>query len=147
MKTEHKRTMHLSGKILFGFLVVLGSTTYLLSNTMSTASESSATSPYSTFDGSTLDEKTDPLTDAIQIDPKVKVEFKGKAPLRVTFDSRQLVGPMENCTWNFGDGETAQGPVASHIFTSEGIYSVTLVAKQKTGQVHQEQLTVLVTPQ
>ena len=147
MKKENKATMPLSVKILIGVLIVFGSTTYLLSNNVSSASESSANSQFSTFNVSATDEKTKLSTAAIQYEPNIKAEFKGKAPLQVTFDSRKLVGPMESCTWNFGDGEMAQGPVASHIFTSEGIYSVTLVAKRKTGQIHQEQLTVSVTPQ
>jgi len=69
----------------------------------------------------------------------------GKAPYRVTFDSKQLVGPMESDTWNFGDGEITQGPVASHVFISEGTYAVTLIAKAKTGEVREEQVIVNVT--
>ncbi len=52
---------------------------------------------------------------------------------------------MESYTWNFGDEEMAQGPVASHVFISEGTYAVTLVAKAKTGQVHEETVIVNVT--
>jgi PKD repeat protein len=75
---------------------------------------------------------------------EIAAQYQGKAPFRVTFDSKQLVGPMESYSWNFGDGETAQGPVASHTFISEGMYSVTLIAKQKTGEVQEKQLKVLV---
>lgn len=74
------------------------------------------------------------------------VDFEGKAPFQVTFDSQQFTGPVESCTWNFGDGETFQGPVASHTFTSAGNYSVTLTAKEKTGKEHQKKISVLVLP-
>jgi len=132
MKTGNKRNMSLSGKSVFTFLVLLGASTYLLSNGVSTASQSNNSELLPSF-----------TTSEVARDDKAS--FAGKAPFQVTFDSKQLVGPMESYSWNFGDGEMAQGPVASHIFITEGTYSVTLIAKAKTGQVHEEQVTVNVT--
>ena len=124
--------MSLSGKSVYTFLVLLGVSTYLLSNGVSTASQSNNSELLPSF-----------TTSEVARDDKASLA--GKAPFQVTFDSKQLVGPMESYSWNFGDGEMAQGPVASHIFITEGTYSVTLIAKAKTGQVHEEQVTVNVT--
>lgn len=133
MITGKSHAMRLSGKSILTFLIILGTTTYLLSNKISTATESGNDALVSSF---TADKKSETVAD-----------FKGKVPFHVTFDSKQLVGPMDSYSWNFGDGEMAQGPVASHTFFSEGTYSVTLIAKQHTGEVHQEQVTVSVTSQ
>lgn len=123
--------MRLSGKLVVTFLVLFGVSTYLLSNEMSSASQSKKSELLPRFTtGDVGDEKA---------------SFVGEAPYHITFESNQLVGPMESYSWNFGDGEMAQGPVASHVFISEGTYFVTLTAKEKTGQVHEEKVTVNVT--
>jgi PKD repeat protein len=132
MKTRNKHNMSLSGKSVFTFLLLLGVSTYLLSNGISTASQSNNNELLPRF-----------ATNEMTVDDNAS--FVGKAPFLVTFDSKHLVGPMDSYTWNFGDGEMAQGPVASHVFITEGTYSVTLVARAKTGQVHEEQVTVNVT--
>lgn len=132
LNTGNKRNMSLPGKSIFIFLVLLGTSTYLFSNGVSTASQSNNKELLSHF-----------TTSAVAGEDKASLV--GKAPYRVTFDSKQLVGPMESYTWNFGDGEMARGPIASHVFISEGTYAVTLIAKEKTGQVHEEQVTVNVT--
>lgn len=128
----NKRNMSLSGKSFFTFLALLGASTYLLSNGVSTASQSESHELLSAF-----------TTSAVAQDEQASLV--GKAPYHVTFDSKQLVGPMESYSWNFGDGEMAMGAVASHVFTSEGTYSVTLTAMAKTGQIHEEQVIVNVT--
>ena len=133
-RNDNKEThnMSMSGKSIFAFLLLLGMSTYLLSNGISTASQSNNNELLPRFAANGVSDDN-------------AVSFGGKAPFQVTFDSKQLIGPMESCTWNFGDGEIAQGAVASHIFLTEGTYSVTLTAKENTGQVHQEELTVSVT--
>jgi|GEM_PF-4899032 len=54
----------------------------------------------------------------------------GTAPLLVTFDasaSSDLEGTIVRYEWDFGDGEPVDsGLTASHTFTNEGIYTVTL---------------------
>ena len=132
LNTGNKRNMSLPGKSIFTFLVLLGASTYLLSNGVSTASQPN-------------DNELLPHFTTSAVASEDKASLVGKAPYRVTFDSKQLVGPMESYTWNFGDGEMAQGPIASHVFISEGTYAVTLTAKEKTGQVHEEHVTVNVT--
>ena len=124
--------MSMSRKSIFTILLLLGMSTCLLSNSISTASQSNTNELMANFAANDVsDDNT--------------VSFEGKAPFHVTFDSKKLIGPMENCTWNFGDGEIAQGAVASHIFLTEGTYLVTLTAKENTGQVHKENLKVSVT--
>lgn len=130
-KTWNKQNMSLSGKSVFTFLVLLGASTCLLSNSVSTASQSAQRELLPRFTTGAIGDE--------------KVSFVGKAPYHITFESNELVGPMESYSWNFGDGEMAYGPVASHVFISEGTYSVTLTAIEKTGQVHEEKVTVNVT--
>lgn len=45
----------------------------------------------------------------------------------VTFTDQTTGGPT-GWTWDFGDGETATGPSASHVFKKNGTYTVTLTA-------------------
>lgn len=132
MNIGNKRNMSFSGKSVFTFLVLLGASTYLLSNGVSTASQSNNNELLPDFTTS-------------EVAGEDKGSLVGKVPYHVTFDSKQLVGPMESYSWNFGDGEMAQGAVASHVFISPGTYAVTLTAKTKTGQVHEEKVIVNVT--
>lgn len=122
----------MSGKSIYTFLVLLGAATCLVANGVSTASQSNNRELLPSF-----------TTSAVAGEDQASLV--GKVPYHVTFDSKQLVGPMESYTWNFGDGEMGQGPVASHVFISEGTYAVTLTAKAKTGQVHEAKVIVNVT--
>lgn len=158
METGTKRKIQLSGKVLLAFCVLLGTNMYFLSGGTSTASESRDTSLVSAVTMNDPGVKNDSLLLGLLKNNQqmgrqhrndqgreTDARFEGSVPFRVSFDSRKFVGPMESYTWNFGDGEMAQGRLASHLFVSEGTYSVTLTAKQKTGQVRKERLTVLVT--
>ncbi|MFT5700232.1 MAG: PKD repeat protein [Desulforhopalus sp.] len=129
MKTVKKSNMYKSVKMVATFLCLVGVATYAISDGVSTASESREQSLLSTF-----------------TEKEAAAHFEGKVPFKITFDSKQFVGPMESYTWNFGDGEMAQGAVISHTFLSAGTYSVILTAKHNTGQIHQEQVTVSVAP-
>jgi PKD repeat protein len=156
MHIRKKRIIARSGKLTMAVLVVLGLSAFLCSERISVASESSGKSLVASFAGDTVDQKNvSSRFRAVKIGngmdagmaengQEIAVQYQGKAPFRVTFDSKQLVGPMESYSWNFGDGETAQGPVTSHTFISEGTYSVTLIVKEKTGEVQEKQLKVLV---
>ncbi|MCP4129068.1 MAG: PKD domain-containing protein, partial [Gammaproteobacteria bacterium] len=56
-------------------------------------------------------------------------------------------GDPLTCTWNFGDQSTGEtGPAASHTFTSEGTYEVTLTVTDGQGGSDSASMTVLVTP-
>lgn len=123
--------MSLSGKVVFTFIVLFSASTCLLSDGVLVASQSQNNEVPSFTKSKTAGEDTTSLA--------------GKAPYHATFNSKQLVGPMESYSWNFGDGEMAQGAVASHVFLSPGTYAVTLTAKAKTGQIHEEKVIVNVT--
>ncbi|TKB07650.1 PKD domain-containing protein [Desulforhopalus sp. IMCC35007] len=156
MQNGKKRIMGRSIKLTMAVIVVFGISGFLCLERISIASESSPKSLLASFAGDTAVGKNDfSQVDVVKIGmgmdagsgemgQEIAAQYQGKAPFRVTFDSKQLVGPMESYSWNFGDGETAQGPVTSHTFFSEGTYFVTLVVKEKTGEVQEKQLKVLV---
>ncbi len=141
MNTRNKRKLKRYVKIAFAFVCLLGVVTYSLSDGVLAASDSKDSSLLSGFEKS---EDGLLLPESLRIEEEA--DFEGKAPLRITFDSNQFVGPMESYLWNFGDGEMAQGAVASHTFTSAGTYSVSLTAKQKSGQVYNKKISVVVEP-
>ncbi len=56
----------------------------------------------------------------------------------VTFDassSSDLDGTISNYAWTFGDGGTATGPTATHTFSADGLFSVTLTVTDDRGSV------------
>jgi PKD repeat protein len=61
----------------------------------------------------------------------------GPAPITITF-SAENSAPSEGATitdynWNFGDGATATGETTSHLYTSNGSYTVTLTIADTAG--------------
>ena len=66
----------------------------------------------------------------------------------VCFDgsaSTDADGDALTYSWDFGDGATATGPMPSHVFADDGIYTVTLtVDDQYYGGQHNDTLTVTV---
>src|SRR5437867_2626769 len=68
----------------------------------------------------------------------------GYAPLAVALSasgSSDPDGDPLTCRWSFGDGETADACVASHVYTAEGIFVATLSVND--GQVSQEAKTTV----
>lgn len=51
-------------------------------------------------------------------------------PLNVTFASTSSTVGTTTYTWNFGDGNTGNGPNPSHTYTTSGSYNVTLIVNQ-----------------
>ena len=144
MKNRKKCSVYSRLRIVSAFLCLLGVATYALSDGISTASESRQTSLLSVFSAGEGDVIVDALlSDPITIEPAT--QFEGNVPFRITFDSNDFVGPMESYSWNFGDGEMAQGAVASHTFISAGTYSVILTVKEKSGHVREELIVVSAT--
>ncbi len=70
---------------------------------------------------------------------------EGPAPLQVDFDASASTGNISTYEWMFGDGDTATGSTASHIFSSQGNYTVTLVITDENGAVDQENIAIIVT--
>ncbi|BHH85731.1 PKD domain-containing protein [Desulforhopalus sp. 52FAK] len=128
-------------KIAAAVLCIFGVTIVALSDGISTASESKEQSLLTAFTGG---ENEALLPESLKV--VEEVDFEGKAPLQIKFDSKQFVGPMNSYDWNFGDGEMAKGAIASHTFVSAGTYHVTLTAKASTGMTHQKNILVSVEP-
>lgn len=62
--------------------------------------------------------------------------YAGTAPLAVQFDGRQSNDPdgsIAGFRWNFGDGATGEGYVATHDYLQPGTYTVTLVVTDASG--------------
>ncbi|MFC2083108.1 PKD domain-containing protein [Candidatus Bipolaricaulota bacterium] len=57
----------------------------------------------------------------------------GDAPLQVQFDSWYSRGRISEWAWQFGDGETSSEANPTHVYASEGTYSVTLSVRLKDG--------------
>ena len=72
-----------------------------------------------------------PPTAAIAATPTV-----GKGPLAVSFDgsgSTDSDGTLTAYVWAFGDGNSATGTTASHIYTTAGVYIATLTVTDNQG--------------
>ncbi len=63
--------------------------------------------------------------------------LKGPAPLSLRFDagrSSSLRSTLTQFDWSFGDGATQAGKTVEHTFIKPGTYTVTLQARDSTGQ-------------
>jgi PKD repeat protein len=83
---------------------------------------------------------TSTSTTTIPVPPTSKFVFSPISPLvgqTVFFDgSESTAGPgrkIVNYDWNFGDGNTGDGPTPSHAFGEEGIFLVSLVIEDDAG--------------
>ncbi len=73
----------------------------------------------------------------------------GPAPLTVEFDGTDSVDPDEGTlsySWDFGDGNSASGPFASHTFTHPGTYTILLTVTDSQDRVATATATITVTP-
>lgn len=71
----------------------------------------------------------------------------GVAPLTITADSRcssDRDGALVATRWSFGDGGAAQGEVATHTFTDEGIHNVTVTVTDNLGRTSSASAAVYV---
>ena len=62
--------------------------------------------------------------------------LSGDAPLTVSFDGSALTdadGSIVSHAWDFGDGQAASGPTASHLYSVPGSYAVTLTVTDDGG--------------
>jgi PKD repeat protein len=60
----------------------------------------------------------------------------GEAPLIVDFDGTETFDPDDDplvFTWDFGDGESATGPSARHLYRTPGVYNVLLDVSDDKG--------------
>ncbi len=71
----------------------------------------------------------------------------GSAPLTVAFSasaSNDPDGTIDSYAWNFGDGATATGVNATHPYTAEGAYVVTLTVEDNEGATATESDIIVV---
>ena len=72
----------------------------------------------------------------------------GTAPLEVQFDasvSTDSDGSIASYSWSFGDGGTATGVTAQHVYNQAGTFTITLTVKDNLGSQGQTTRTVTVT--
>ena len=72
---------------------------------------------------------------------------QGYAPLQVVFDASASSSPTAAITsyaWDFGDGETATEPVATHAFVGKGTHRVVLEIVDSDGGAARDELTIRV---
>jgi PKD repeat protein len=65
----------------------------------------------------------------------------------VAFSSSGSLGDIESCSWDFGDGQAAEGAEVSHAFESGGWYNVTLTVEDAKGRNATDVVTVGVQPE
>ncbi len=75
--------------------------------------------------------------DDVAVDAGVEVAVDGSA-------STDDVG-VESYAWDFGDGATAEGAAATHIYATAGTFTVTLTVTDAEGETSTDELTVTVT--
>lgn len=75
----------------------------------------------------------------------------GLAPLTVSFDGSASTGldfeQIATWSWSFGDGATASGPTATHVYTTPGTYRATLTVATARGLADLSQTTITVSTQ
>ena len=73
----------------------------------------------------------------------------GEMPLPVRFDGRQSTSASNTIVsyaWDFGDGTTAQGAEAAHIYEKAGEFKAGLTVKDGEGRTNVARATILVRP-
>jgi PKD repeat protein len=69
----------------------------------------------------------------------------GYPPFEPTFDASASSSPngaIVSYEWDFGDGETGTGVVVTHTYEEKGIYEVTLIVTDSTGETGARSLAV-----
>lgn len=95
---------------------------------------------YSVTTGSTGG-TTGPLSATITPTPS-----SGPVPLTVSFSGTGSTGDIAGWHWEFGDGTTGNGSVASHTYSFAGTYTATLQVTDKSGATQQTPTTITVQP-
>jgi PKD repeat protein len=72
----------------------------------------------------------------------------GTAPLEVAFDASASIASagesISSYSWDFGDGDTATGVMATHTYMTIGVYSATLVVADSSGLSDTNTMQILV---
>jgi len=67
-----------------------------------------------------------------------------KPPCTVIFDATSSTGNIVSFDWDFGDGNTAEGPIVEHTFEDPGTYEVSLVVTDDSGSTDEAMKTIVV---
>ncbi len=74
-----------------------------------------------------------PTTDAAQpLTVDFDVVFDDNEALEIQFAA--ILGAPAECEWNFGDGQRGAGESVSHRYTDEGVYTVSVTARDSDGR-------------
>lgn len=84
---------------------------------------------------------SDPLLAVINPTPAT-----GQVPLNVSFSGTASTGDIASYSWNYGDGASGTGSVASHTYTNAGTYTATLTVKDQNGASHKATTTITAQP-
>ncbi len=81
--------------------------------------------------------------------PAISGPTQATAGQVVTFDGSgsQSSNPISSYTWDFGDGNTATGPQATHTYNQDGTFTVSLTVTDNQGQQASTTQTIKVDPQ
>ena len=79
------------------------------------------------------------------------VDGSGPAPLSIGFDASNTADPDHDAdeleySWDFGDGDSAEGITAAHVYTQVDDYRVVLTVRDPDGNVDSAAFTVSVVP-
>ncbi|MGB5233054.1 MAG: PKD domain-containing protein [Desulfoprunum sp.] len=100
-------------------------TNFTLTATFNDGTESPHSAPF-VF---TLSDSLAPLQAVIATAP-----LSGPAPFKVDFNATFSTGSISSFQWDFGDGSTATGSIASHEYTTAGTYTAKLTVTDTAGQ-------------
>lgn len=108
-------------------------TNFTLTATFSDGTESPQSTPFAF----TLTDNPASLQAVIAAAP-----LSGTAPFTVDFNATSSTGSITSFQWNFGDGSTATGSLASHTYTNAGTYAAKLTVTNSTGQASTTTISV-----
>jgi len=114
---------------------LMDNTTYFFALTAFNGNEES--------DFSTIVSVIVPATEPVAI--IVTASQTGEVPFSLHFDGTSSTGTISTYSWTFGDGKTATGSTASHIYQSSGTYTTTLTVEDRNGLSHQASIEIDVT--
>lgn len=98
---------------------------------------------YEESDFSTIVSVVVPATEPVAV--IVTTSQTGEVPFSLHFDGTSSTGTISTYSWAFGDGQTATGSTASHIYKSSGTYTAALTVENISGLSHQASIEIDVT--
>jgi len=71
-------------------------------------------------------------------------QVAGPSPFTLSVDAAGSSGSITTHEWDFGDGGTANGPTATHIYAADGVFEVVLRVTDHQGATDTDRLSVVV---